>query len=125
MKLNLFQHYFEFLIYLSVIQFLHSVGIFHFYDPISKILFSGDVGASMSDKDHDKPVEDFSEHVKIMEGLHKRYMVSNTACRHWSDMCEGPSKEKKIYFNKKCAQTKGAILAPFLWDAVREKGELS
>ena len=34
-------------------NFLHSVGNFHFYDPISKILFSGDVGASMTDKDHE------------------------------------------------------------------------
>ena len=67
-------------------HFLHSVGNFHFYDPISKILFSGDVGASMTDKDHDKPVEDFAEHVKSMEGFHKRYMVSNKAARHWSKM---------------------------------------
>ncbi len=72
----------------SVIQavpahFLHSVGNFHFYDPVSKILFSGDVGASLSDKDHEKPVENFEEHKKIMEGFHKRYMASNKACRHW------------------------------------------
>ena len=67
-------------------HFLHSVGNLHFYDPISKILFSGDVGASMTDKDHEKPVEDFAEHIKTMEGFHKRYMVSNKACRHWSKM---------------------------------------
>lgn len=64
-------------------HFLHSVGNFHFYDPVSKILFSGDVGASLSDTDHDKPVENFSEHVTSMEGFHKRYMVSNRACRDW------------------------------------------
>lgn len=64
-------------------HFLHSVGNIHFYDPISKILFSGDVGASMVDDDHEKPVENFAEHVKNMEGFHKRYMVSNKACRHW------------------------------------------
>ena len=75
-----------------------------FYDPIGKILFFGDVGASMTDKDHEKPVEDFAEHVKIMEGFHKRYMVSNKACRHWSKMirqmdidimCKDPRKERK------------------------------
>ena len=64
-------------------HFLHSVGNFHFYDPVSKILFSGDVGASLSDEDHDKPVENFSEHVKSMQGFHQRYMVSNRACRDW------------------------------------------
>jgi len=64
-------------------HFLHSVGNFHFYDPISKILFSGDVGASLADKDHEKPVDNFSEHVKTMEGFHRRYMVSNVASRDW------------------------------------------
>jgi len=64
-------------------HFLHSVGNIHFYDPISKILFSGDVGASMVDGEHEKPVENFAEHVGTMEGFHKRYMVSNKACRHW------------------------------------------
>ena len=64
-------------------HFLHSVGNFHFYDPVSKILFSGDVGASMTDDEHNKPVENFSQHVASMEGFHKRYMVSNKACRHW------------------------------------------
>ena len=67
-------------------HFLHSVGNFHFYDPISKILFSGDVGASIINNVHEKPVENFSEHVQTMEGFHKRYMVSNKACRHWSKM---------------------------------------
>lgn len=67
-------------------HFLHSVGNFHFYDPISKILFSGDVGASLMDKDHEKPVEDFEEHVTTMEGFHKRYMASNKACRHWVEI---------------------------------------
>jgi flavorubredoxin len=64
-------------------HFLHSVGNFHFYDPVSKILFSGDVGASLADNDHELPVENFAEHVKSMEGFHKRYMVSNRACRDW------------------------------------------
>ncbi len=64
-------------------HFLHSVGNIHFYDPISKILFSGDVGASLTDTDHEIPVENFAEHIEAMEGFHKRYMVSNKACRHW------------------------------------------
>lgn len=67
-------------------HFLHSVGNFHFYDPISKILFSGDVGASLVDSDLDKPVENFDEHVKAMLGFHQRYMNSNKVCRLWVNM---------------------------------------
>lgn len=67
-------------------HFLHSVGNFHFYDETSKILFSGDVGASLVDDDPARPVEDFEEHVKSMLGFHRRYMVSNQACRLWVNM---------------------------------------
>lgn len=67
-------------------HFLHSVGNLHFYDPVSKILFSGDVGASMVDTDHEKPVEDFDSHVKSMQGFHERYMGSNQVCRLWANM---------------------------------------
>ncbi len=64
-------------------HFLHSVGNFHFYDPISKLLFSGDVGAAATPgKDHE-PVENMAEHIPLMEGFHKRYMASNKACRIW------------------------------------------
>ncbi|GAB1262531.1 oxygen-binding di-iron domain-containing protein [Aurantivibrio plasticivorans] len=64
-------------------HFLHSVGNFHFYDPISKILFSGDVGAAITPGQDHVPVDDFESHCPLMEGFHKRYMASNAACRHW------------------------------------------
>jgi flavorubredoxin len=67
-------------------HFLHSVGNFHFYDPISKILFSGDVGASLTDDHHGRGVQDFTRHVKKMIGFHERYMVSNKVCRLWVQM---------------------------------------
>lgn len=67
-------------------HFLHSVGNFHFYDPISKILFSGDVGASLVDSEPHRPVRDFEKHIKKMYGFHRRYMVSNKACRLWVNM---------------------------------------
>lgn len=67
-------------------HFLHSVGNFHFYDPLSKILFSGDVGASMVDEHNDAPVEDFEAHISTMEGFHRRYMASNKICRLWVHM---------------------------------------
>ena len=67
-------------------HFLHSVGNFHFYDTKSKILFSGDVGASLVDRDADRPVEDFRKHIPNMLGFHRRYMVSNKVCRLWVNM---------------------------------------
>lgn len=67
-------------------HFLHSVGNFHFYDPVSRILFSGDVGASLTHSEHARPVRDFDRHVEKMRGFHQRYMVSNKACRLWTRM---------------------------------------
>lgn len=67
-------------------HFLHSVGNLHLYDPVSKILFSGDMGASIVEDGPEHAVENFEQHVKYMEGFHKRYMVSNKACRLWANM---------------------------------------
>ncbi|MEO7199739.1 MAG: MBL fold metallo-hydrolase [Dokdonella sp.] len=64
-------------------HFLHSVGNFQFYDPISRILFSGDLGAAMIDIDY-APMADFDRHIAAMEGFHRRYMASNRACRWWA-----------------------------------------
>ncbi|ARU56109.1 MAG: MBL fold metallo-hydrolase [Pseudomonadales bacterium] len=64
-------------------HFLHSVGNFHFYDPVSKILFSGDVGAAMTPGEDHEPVTNMQEHIPLMAGFHKRYMASNVACRKW------------------------------------------
>lgn len=65
-------------------HFLHSVGNFQLYDPVSKILFSGDMGASLVD--NAQPVSDFAAHLSTMEGFHRRYMASNKVCRLWADM---------------------------------------
>ena len=68
-------------------HFMHSEGNFQFYDPVSKILFSGDMGASIvSHSEADKPVEDFDAHLQFMEGFHRRYMISNKICRYWVNM---------------------------------------
>ena len=70
-------------------HFLHPVGNFHVYDPISKILFSGDVGASLVDAETaGKPIDDFDYHLHNngMLGFHKRYMSGNKACRYWVNM---------------------------------------
>ena len=70
-------------------HFLHSVGNFNFYDPLSKILFSGDVGASMLGTEQVTPVADFAAHVASMQGFHQRYMGANQVCRLWVNMVRG------------------------------------
>ena len=68
-------------------HFLHSEGNFQFYDPISKILFSGDLGVSLvSTEEAAKPVRNFDEHIPFMAGFHRRYMISNKICRYWANM---------------------------------------
>jgi len=72
-------------------HFLHAEGNFQFYDPRSKILFSGDMGANLwTDTDTlDKPAKRLSELLPAMEGFHKRYMNSNKVCRLWANMVSG------------------------------------
>jgi flavorubredoxin len=67
-------------------HFLHSVGNFSFYDPVSRILFSGDIGASVTATNDEQPVSDFAAHLPSMQGFHQRYMNSNRACRLWVNM---------------------------------------
>ncbi|HPG78765.1 MAG TPA: MBL fold metallo-hydrolase, partial [Piscinibacter sp.] len=68
-------------------HFLHSEGNFQFYDPVSKILFSGDLGASLiGGEAAKKPVSSLAGHVPRMEGFHRRYMVSNKVMRLWAQM---------------------------------------
>ena len=66
-------------------HFLHSVGNFQFYDPVSKILFSGDMGASLVD-DAQHPVSNFEAHIPSMKGFHQRYMCSNKVTKLWANM---------------------------------------
>ncbi len=65
-------------------HFLHSPGNFQIYDPIAKILYSGDLGASLGNEYI--YVADFDDHLQYMEGFHKRYMASNVALRAWAKM---------------------------------------
>ncbi len=71
-------------------HFLHAEGNFQFYDPVSRILFSGDLGASLgAGLDASRPVTDLRDHIRFMEGFHRRYMVSNKVLRWWTSMVEG------------------------------------
>lgn len=68
-------------------HFLHSEGNFQFYDPVAKILFTGDLGASLVDHELAAlPVTDFGTHLPTMSGFHRRYMISNRVCRLWAAM---------------------------------------
>ncbi len=65
-------------------HFLHSEGNFQLYDPVSKILYTGDLGASLG-----APylqVEDFDQHLRYMEGFHRRIMASNRVMVAWANM---------------------------------------
>lgn len=65
-------------------HFMHSIGNFQVYDPTSKILYTGDLGAALG-MDY-REVPDFDAHLQYMEGFHKRYMVSNEAMKPWAKM---------------------------------------
>lgn len=64
-------------------HYLHSSGNFHVYDPVAKILFSGDIGAALEPAESPMFVEDFDEHVPKMKMFHERWMPSNTAKNEW------------------------------------------
>lgn len=65
-------------------HFLHSPGNFHMYDPRSKILYTGDLGASIGN-DY-REVTDFDAHLPSMEGFHRRYMASRSVMAGWARM---------------------------------------
>ena len=67
-------------------HYLHTIGNFQVYDPISKILFSGDIGASLVSGEEAGGVwEDFDEFLTrgSGQGFHQHYMSGNKACRIW------------------------------------------
>jgi len=65
-------------------HYLHSSGNFSVYDPRAKILFTGDIGAAMLPAGHTEVfVSDFSSHVALMDGFHRRWMPSATARDAW------------------------------------------
>ncbi|MFO0725840.1 MAG: MBL fold metallo-hydrolase [Myxococcota bacterium] len=68
-------------------HFLHACGNFHVYDPVSKILYSGDLGASLGQ--NYQIVPDFQQHLQFMAGFHKRYMMSSRALKPWVQMVRG------------------------------------
>lgn len=77
-------------------HFLHSVGNMQLFDPVSKILFSGDMGASIGAGTAADPVVDFDKHIQYMQGFHQRYMCANKACKLWVNMVRKLDIEKIV-----------------------------
>lgn len=68
-------------------HFLHAEGNFQFYDPVSRILFSGDLGVSLGNGALARePVRSLAAVLPRMEAFHRRYMASNKVLRLWADM---------------------------------------
>lgn len=71
-------------------HFLHAEGNFQFYDPVSKILFSGDMGANLgATEDLNKPITQLKDALPSMSGFHQRYRNGNKACQFWVNMVRG------------------------------------
>lgn len=66
-------------------HFMHSEGNFQFWDPVSRILFSGDLGVSLGGEPK-RIVTSLPELLPKMEPFHRRYMVSNKVLRLWAGM---------------------------------------
>jgi len=64
-------------------HYLHASGNFSVYDPVAKILMSGDVGAALLEDGAPMFVEDFADHTRHMKMFHQRWMPSNTAKDAW------------------------------------------
>lgn len=64
-------------------HYLHSSGNFSVYDPIAKILFSGDIGAALEAIESPMYVDNFEDHIPKMKNFHQRWMPSNAAKQDW------------------------------------------
>jgi hemerythrin-like domain-containing protein/glyoxylase-like metal-dependent hydrolase (beta-lactamase superfamily II) len=65
-------------------HYLHSCGNLQIYDPTARILFSGDLGASVGADE--SVVSDFEAYRPKLEVFHRRYMGSSKALQAWVRM---------------------------------------
>ncbi len=70
-------------------HFLHACGNHHVYDPVAKILYTGDLCASVGTDDRVIEAGELDAHLTRMEGFHRRYMSSSAALRAWVAMVRG------------------------------------
>lgn len=94
-------------------HFMHSEGNFQFYDPVSRILFSGDLGASMTGGlEAQQPVGSLAALLPKMEAFHRRYMVSNKVLRLWARMAR--TLDIAMIVPQHGAPLKGRAVAEFI-----------
>ena len=71
-------------------HFLHSPGNFQIYDPHLRLLYSGDLFASLFPPGVDYDfADDFDSHAKHMESFHSRYVPTRRAIEAWLRRVEG------------------------------------
>lgn len=69
-------------------HFLHAEGNFHFWDPVSRILFCGDLGVQLG-VDPRQPITALAPALPKMEPFHRRYMASGRILKYWARMVSG------------------------------------
>jgi len=70
-------------------HFMHSCGQFNLWDPRSKILFTGDIGAAVfSEGEETVFADDFDRHLPLITGFHTRYIANNAVARKWCSSVE-------------------------------------
>jgi flavorubredoxin len=92
-------------------HFLHAEGNFQFWDPVSRILFSGDLGVSLAG-DPRRWITSLGPHLAAMEPFHRRYMVSNKVLRLWARMVR--SLPIEMIVPQHGAAMKGAAVREFI-----------
>jgi flavorubredoxin len=68
-------------------HFLHAEGNFQFWDPVSRILFSGDLGVSLGG-DPAQFISSLAPALPLMEPFHRRYMASGKILKLWAAMVQ-------------------------------------
>lgn len=63
-------------------HYMHSPNHFNLYDPVSKFLFTGDIGIALG-KFNYLVVNDWLEHIEYLYTPHKILMANNKAVRKW------------------------------------------
>lgn len=94
-------------------HYCHSSGNFSLFDPTTRTLFSGDVGAALL-PDHNAGlyVDDLGDHIRYMEGFHRRWMPSAMALRGW--VARVRALEPKLVCPQHGAMFRGAAIGQLL-----------
>jgi flavorubredoxin len=101
-------------------HFMHSEGNFQFWDPVSRILFSGDLAVSLGG-DPQRYVTSLAEALPRMAPFHHRYMASGKVLKLWAAMVQ--ALPIRMIVPQHGAPLVGAAVAEFIaWVQVLECG---